>query len=54
MNFDNKLTVVAGGNSGIGFEIVRGFYESGSDVIILGRNNKKNLKAIKDIKGYKR
>jgi len=50
MNFDNKLTVVAGGNSGIGFEIVRGFYESGSDVIILGRNNKKNLKAIKDIK----
>ncbi len=50
MNFDNKLTVVAGGNSGIGLEIARGFYESGSDVIILGRNNKKNLKAVKDIK----
>ncbi|MDB3994420.1 SDR family oxidoreductase [Gammaproteobacteria bacterium] len=50
MNFDNKLTLIAGGNSGIGLEIARGFYESGSDVIILGRNNRKNLEAIEDIK----
>lgn len=46
MNQKNKLTVVAGGNSGIGFEIAKGFSSEGSKVIILGRNKNKNQKAL--------
>lgn len=45
-----KLTIVAGGNSGIGLEIARAFYINGSDVVILGRNGAKNKLAIKSIK----
>ncbi len=45
----NNLTVVAGGNSGIGYEIARTFFADGSDVVILGRNKNKNEKAIKSI-----
>ena len=46
MDLRNNLTVVAGGNSGIGFEIVRGFSQQGSKVIFLGRNRKRNQKAL--------
>jgi 3-oxoacyl-[acyl-carrier protein] reductase len=46
MDFDNKLTVVAGGNSGIGLEIAKGFFKRGSKVIILGRRRKKNQQAL--------
>ena len=46
MDLSNKLTVVAGGNSGIGFEIVRGFSKEGSKVILLGRNKTKNKEAL--------
>jgi len=47
---DKKLTIVAGGNSGIGLEIARAFYMSGSNVVILGRNSARNNKAVKSIK----
>ena len=62
MELSNKLTVVAGGNSGIGFEIVKGFAREGSKVIFLGRNKTKNKRALvklskekglQDIQAYK-
>ena len=43
----NNLTVVAGGNSGIGYEIAKTFFADGSDVVILGRNKNKNEKSTK-------
>lgn len=45
----SSLTVIAGGNSGIGYEIAKSFFADGSDVVILGRNNDKNKNAIKSI-----
>ena len=47
---DKNLTIVAGGNSGIGLEIARAFYKSGSNIVILGRNSSRNKLAVKSIK----
>jgi len=46
---DTQLTIVAGGNSGIGLEIARTFCKNGSNVVILGRNGKSNKIAVKSI-----
>lgn len=37
MKFENKIVVIIGGNSGIGFVIVKFFYKEGVKVIIIGR-----------------
>ena len=47
---DKNLTIVAGGNSGIGLEIAKAFYKSGSNIVILGRNSSRNKLAVKSIK----
>ena len=49
INFNNKITLVAGGNSGLGFEIVKEFLKQDSKIIILGRTNKKNINAVKQL-----
>ena len=50
INFNNKITLIAGGNSGIGYEIAETFLKYGSKVIILGRTNKKNILAVKSLR----
>ncbi len=49
MNFSKKITLIAGGNSGIGFGIAEAFLKHGSKVIILGRTDKKNSLAVKSL-----
>jgi len=46
-NFDNKVVLVTGSNSGIGESTVILFSELGAKVVINGRNEKKNLEVAK-------
>ena len=41
--------VVTGGNSGIGFHVVKGLYEDGNHVIFGSRNQQKNEEVVKEI-----
>ena len=50
MEFSDKLSLIAGGNSGIGFEIAKTLYIQGSNVVIIGRDKKKNKEAVTQIK----
>jgi len=45
-----KISVVSGGASGLGFEIASLLIKSGKNVIILGRNNEKLIKASEKLK----
>jgi NAD(P)-dependent dehydrogenase (short-subunit alcohol dehydrogenase family) len=36
-NFKNKVAVITGGNSGIGYATAKALREAGADVIITGR-----------------
>jgi retinol dehydrogenase-12 len=50
VNLDNKVVLVTGGTSGIGFESCRVFAKAGALVIMAGRSLDKLTKAIADIK----
>lgn len=49
--FENKIVLVTGGTSGIGFEIAKRYFEEGAYVIICGRDNAKGNSAINRLKG---
>lgn len=48
-SFQDKIVLVTGGGSGIGFSIVKQFLENGAKVIITGRNEEKLQKAIEKL-----
>lgn len=49
-NFKDKIVLVTGGTSGIGFEIVKRFAELGANVITCGRNNEKGAYTVSRLK----
>jgi len=49
MDLKNKVAVITGGTAGIGLAISKMFYEHGSDVVIIGRDNKKGESAAREI-----
>ena len=48
-NFKEKGVIITGGGSGVGFECAKLFIEQGANVMIVGRNEDKLIKACKDI-----
>ena len=40
-----KVSLITGGNGGIGLGMAKGLASCGSDIAIIGRNIEKNLKA---------
>ena len=51
MKLQNKIAVITGGNSGIGFAAAQEFKAQGAHVIIIGRNTEAVAKAAKEIGG---
>ena len=49
MKFENKVTLVTGGNFGIGYGIAKKFAEEGSEIAIVARNEEKAKNVIKDL-----
>ena len=45
----NKVAIVTGGNSGIGYAAAKDFKENGAQVIITGRNEQATLKAAQEL-----
>lgn len=50
-DLSGKVTLVTGGNSGIGLGFARGFAKCGADVVIWGRNAAKNATAAEELRG---
>ena len=51
-SFQDKIVLVTGGGSGIGFSIAQQFLTNGAKVIITGRNEEKLEKAIEKLKAF--
>ena len=49
MKFENKVTLVTGGNFGIGYGIAKKFAEEGSEIAIVARNEERAKNVIKDL-----
>ena len=49
MKFKNKVTLVTGGNFGIGYGIAKKFAEEGSKIAIVARNEERAKNVIKDL-----
>ena len=51
--FDLKghVSVITGGNGGIGFGMARGLAKSGANIAVWGRNKEKNAQAVAELKG---
>ena len=47
---ENRIALITGGTSGIGFEIAKSFIQAGATVIITGRNVEKLTKAINELR----
>src|SRR6202011_1968366 len=47
-----KVTLVTGGNSGLGLGFARGIAKQGGSVVIWGRNAEKNAAAKKELESY--
>jgi NAD(P)-dependent dehydrogenase (short-subunit alcohol dehydrogenase family) len=50
-NFVNQVVLVTGGTSGIGFTIIKRFFEEGASVITCGRDIERGNKIINQLKG---
>ena len=46
----NRVALITGGSSGIGFSIAKSFLQNGATVVIAGRNEEKLSKSIADLK----
>jgi NAD(P)-dependent dehydrogenase (short-subunit alcohol dehydrogenase family) len=51
-DLSGKVTVVTGGNSGLGLGFARGIAKQGVDVVIWGRSAEKNAAAKKDLESF--
>lgn len=51
-DLSGKVSLVTGGNGGIGLGMAKGLASCGSDIAIWGRNNEKNEKAKEELKEY--
>ena len=49
MKFENKVTLVTGGNFGIGYGIAKKFAEEGSEIAIVARNEERAKNVIKNL-----
>jgi NAD(P)-dependent dehydrogenase (short-subunit alcohol dehydrogenase family) len=49
MKFESKVTLVTGGNFGIGYGIAKKFAEEGSEIAIVARNEERAKNVIKDL-----
>ena len=49
MKFENKVTLVTGGNFGIGYGIAKKFAEEGSEIAIVARNEERAKNVVKDL-----
>ena len=49
MKFENKVTLITGGNFGIGYGIAKKFAEEGSEIAIVARNEERAKNVIKDL-----
>lgn len=49
MKFENKVTLVTGGNFGIGYGIAKKFAEEGSEIAIVARNEERAKNVIKEL-----
>lgn len=49
-NLKGRVSIVTGGNSGIGNGIARGLASAGSDVVVTARDKEKTAKAVQEIK----
>ncbi len=47
--FDNRLLVITGATSGIGYYAVKEFASRGSDIICINRNKKKSVELCNEI-----
>ena len=45
-DLSGKTAVVTGGNGGIGFSMAKGMAEAGANIVVAGRNEEKNAKAV--------
>jgi len=48
---DGKIIAITGGNSGVGFETVKGLVSRGAEVIVLSRNKEKSKKVLSPFVG---
>ena len=48
-DLSGKTAVVTGGNGGIGLAMARGMAEAGANIVVAGRNEEKNAKAVSDL-----
>ena len=48
----NKVALITGGSSGIGYSIAESFLKNGASVIIVGRNQEKLLEAVENLKKH--
>src|SRR5260370_21274351 len=49
-DLSGKVTIVTGGNGGIGLGMALGLAEAGADIAIVGRNEAKSVAAVDDVK----
>ena len=49
MKFKNFVTIVTGGNYGIGYGIAKKFAEEGAKIAIVARNEERGVKAVKSL-----
>ncbi len=47
-----KVAIVTGGNGGIGLGVARGLAQAGADLAVVGRNQAKSARAIKELSTY--
>ena len=51
-NLTKKVSLITGGNGGIGLGMAKGLASYGSDIAIIGRNIEKNSKAKEELVQY--
>lgn len=51
-DLSGKVALVTGGNSGLGLGFARGIAKQGGDVVIWGRSEEKNRKALEELTSY--